>query len=458
MNPTTPIPPDGFEILPPEFLREHGAQEDMQSFCPEYPDTGWLQTVYQTGSKLSENDLIDCFYAAPIGTMARHTQPEASHKDWCFLFAGERCNCKPEASAESSTKPESEVTPCLIQTTPRACNAAAGESNPPSVAATCPMCEGLGVRMTTHGTLWTCGCQTSTVAGLKDCAENQSSLTAEESKVLNENFFELSHPVAQPAPETPTPEDCAFCKGTGHYCGPNDREQLQSDLDAALSREASYRGALVRANERLHLICGTYMAIAHGNPESDFYQAVNEMGDDMTAVNTALAAPVPTIVAELRREVQELRRIKKAIEEKGGTEYYPTESAYLAVCESNRRHTEGERKAIAERDELRAKLAEAEENLSLKTANLAHADSKIEEMQAFISGQDIRLAAAREDSARLDAAERLRLAVIPCYGRNPGMGSGLSAPFEGFVCDSQDHEPKPLRSAIDAALAAGEGK
>lgn len=48
--------------------------------------------------------------------------------------------------------------------------------------------------------------------------------------------------------------------------------------------------ALEKADSRLHLICGSYMALDHGEPEDHFYEALNKMGADMNAVRSALAA------------------------------------------------------------------------------------------------------------------------------------------------------------------------
>ena len=51
--------------------------------------------------------------------------------------------------------------------------------------------------------------------------------------------------------------------------------------------------ALKVADLRLHIICGAYMSIAHGEPEEMVFQSVREMGPDMDTVRKALNFKFP---------------------------------------------------------------------------------------------------------------------------------------------------------------------
>lgn len=64
----------------------------------------------------------------------------------------------------------------------------------------------------------------------------------------------------------------------------------RSDLPMWRSIAEQLLEALEKADSRLHLICGSYMALDHGEPEDHFYEALNKMGADMNAVRSALAA------------------------------------------------------------------------------------------------------------------------------------------------------------------------
>jgi len=96
--------------------------------------------------------------------------------------------------------------------------------------------------------------------------------------------------------------ECPSC-GVCLYFRDEPRHRAGCTLAAALSPTsgtalldelARKTAALKRADDRLHLICGSYMAIAHGDPVSNLYQAIHEMGDDMHSVSEALAPTNPT--------------------------------------------------------------------------------------------------------------------------------------------------------------------
>src|SRR5258705_3411613 len=50
-------------------------------------------------------------------------------------------------------------------------------------------------------------------------------------------------------------------------------------------------------------------------------------------------------IARAEAAETETTRLRKAIADKGGDEHSPTMDAYLAVCASNRKHTDGDRKS-----------------------------------------------------------------------------------------------------------------
>lgn len=62
-------------------------------------------------------------------------------------------------------------------------------------------------------------------------------------------------------------------------------------LISAARENLRLREALQVASDRMHLICGSYMAISHGEPEKNLWDSINTMGDDMTVVNSALDGP-----------------------------------------------------------------------------------------------------------------------------------------------------------------------
>lgn len=80
--------PKGHEILTPEFLREHGAQEGMKAFWPTYPEQGWLGSAYVIGTPVAESDLERFIWCAPLGTMAMVSTPlpEAVCDLYCNTF------------------------------------------------------------------------------------------------------------------------------------------------------------------------------------------------------------------------------------------------------------------------------------------------------------------------------------------------------------------------------------
>lgn len=65
--------------------------------------------------------------------------------------------------------------------------------------------------------------------------------------------------------------------------------RLARELAAARAVIKVARDAMKRADDRLHQICGAYMALAHNEPEKVLFDAIKEMGPDMTAVSAALA-------------------------------------------------------------------------------------------------------------------------------------------------------------------------
>lgn len=61
-----------------------------------------------------------------------------------------------------------------------------------------------------------------------------------------------------------------------------------------LERQVYYlRDVLKVADDRLHLICGTYMAIDHGDLSSHLIEAIRSMGPDMNIVHTAVLSVTP---------------------------------------------------------------------------------------------------------------------------------------------------------------------
>jgi len=444
MNPTTPIPPEGHEILPPEFLREHGAQDGMQWRTKGIKDPKcWTLCPLE---KFHEHTLLGFDFAAPIGTMARHTQPESS--------------------------------------------AAAGESHP-SVAATCPTC------------------------GRGECSFCSDAW----------HFNQASHPVAQPAPETPTPEtnkaafyvlgtefvhtefartlerqrdaaearvrelgeqvtaleqDVQSAQSTyaenqklladaGFPSLVNDMQPVFLDeqikeciksLDAALSREEALRGALKKFVEdfgwmdgpegwteavllgREALAAPSPNTVAELRKERDMWKANHDNQVQMrrTLMDRPDLKERAKLVQELIAERDELRALFPAILSALGN---GSACAADASLEFLRHIPEDVRLCVGQ---LRAKLAEAEADLAKTTEER---DRYYADATAHIRGQSEileQLSAAREDSARLDWLEK-----NGALYDNPHPHFKLNFKVSVLTCHT-------LHQAIDKALAAGEGK
>lgn len=89
-----------------------------------------------------------------------------------------------------------------------------------------------------------------------------------------------------------------------------------------------------------------------------------DMEDGMFAVGESetlrtAATLIESLRAMLNTEHAELSRIKKAISEKGGTEYAPTEDAYLAVCAALTNAKSMLEATIAGQETLQRALAES---------------------------------------------------------------------------------------------------
>lgn len=81
----TPALPPNHELLPPDFLRQHGAVKDLQVSIPEYLENGWLPSAYKLGDKIRENDFrIKAIWCAPLGTIAAATTPVPEGRCTCL--------------------------------------------------------------------------------------------------------------------------------------------------------------------------------------------------------------------------------------------------------------------------------------------------------------------------------------------------------------------------------------
>jgi len=69
-------------------------------------------------------------------------------------------------------------------------------------------------------------------------------------------------------------------------------------LDEANADRLRLQEALESAQQLQYEICGATMAMAHGEPESNVWAAINSMGSTMKVVSTALSAPPPPVVAK----------------------------------------------------------------------------------------------------------------------------------------------------------------
>lgn len=100
-SPSPTIPPEpGFEIVPPDFVRKHGAVEGMKTFCRSLPETGWLQCPYSTGEDIHPDELMgDIVYSAPLGTQAMLSTPLPEPVCNCSIRIGvdhcDDCPCHP---------------------------------------------------------------------------------------------------------------------------------------------------------------------------------------------------------------------------------------------------------------------------------------------------------------------------------------------------------------------------
>lgn len=81
---TPPLPPEGHEPLPAEFLREHGAQKGMKYRAKEFPTDTWGDWTHKLPITKGELDYWD--FIAPIGTIAAATTPLPMGK--CDCHAG----------------------------------------------------------------------------------------------------------------------------------------------------------------------------------------------------------------------------------------------------------------------------------------------------------------------------------------------------------------------------------
>lgn len=63
---------------------------------------------------------------------------------------------------------------------------------------------------------------------------------------------------------------------------------IQRHLTPLIEKGERQEKALKVAYDRLHMICGSYMSIAYGEPEAYFYETIDTMGPDMDMVSKAL--------------------------------------------------------------------------------------------------------------------------------------------------------------------------
>jgi hypothetical protein len=189
---------------------------------------------------------------------------------------------------------------------------------------------------------------------------------------------------------------------------------LEAEWDKAIGEAAELRSALERLRD-----CDWVISLP------DRMDAVRKIARDALASTTAgVVHKSPVEVVELQALADQLQSVIDAGPKAVSVALKVGQSIALAAAKM--KHFEGEEWAQVLQEQIDTGI---KENIEL--------EDKVAELE--------------KDRARLDKIERTKLTIIPCYGKQPAMGSGLPIPFEGFVTDTHYHEPKPLRQAIDAA-------